>query len=120
MTDPLQDLLNRNAIQTNPFSPTSRYARTPIATLKMPDGHVVVFLRRRFLPPPENFSLLQEYAVKQDDRLDNIAAQAIGDAEQFWQLCDANQAMNPDELTETPGRRLRITLPEGIPGSRRD
>jgi hypothetical protein len=24
--------------------------------------------------------------------------------------------MRPDELTETVGRRLRITLPEGIPG----
>jgi hypothetical protein len=33
-----------------------------------------------------------------------------------WRLCDANGAMRPDELTETPGRRLRITLPEGIPG----
>ena len=25
--------------------------------------------------------------------------------------------MRPDELTETLGRRLRITLPEGIPGA---
>ena len=41
MTDPLQDLLNRNAIQTNPFSPTSRYARTPMATLKMPDEKIM-------------------------------------------------------------------------------
>ena len=35
---------------------------------------------------------------------------------QFWRVCDANAAMRPDELTETIGRRLRITLPEGIPG----
>ena len=34
-------------------------------------------------------------------------------------LCDANGAMRPDELTETIGRRLRITLPEGIPGTPR-
>ena len=38
------------------------------------------------------------------------------DPEQFWRLCDANAAMRPDELTESVGRRLRITLPEGIPG----
>ena len=25
--------------------------------------------------------------------------------------------MRPDELTEVLGRRLRITLPEGIPGT---
>ena len=31
--------------------------------------------------------------------------------------CDANGAMQPDELTETVGRRLRITLPEGITGA---
>ena len=41
----------------------------------------------------------------------------LGDPEQFWRVCDANRAMRPDELTETIGRRLRITLPEGIPGA---
>ncbi len=120
MSDPLQDLLNLNAVQNNPFSPNSRYARIKTATLETPDGRVVVYLRRRFVPPPENFSLLQEYTVRQGDRLDNVAAQNIGDAEQFWQLCDANRAMNPDDLTDTAGRKLRITLPEGIPGNQRD
>jgi hypothetical protein len=33
----------------------------------------------------------------------------------FWRICDANGAMQPEELTQTVGRRLRITLPEGIP-----
>jgi hypothetical protein len=61
--------------------------------------------------------LLQEYTVVEGDRLDNVAAKFIGDPEQFWQICDANAAMRPDELTETIGRRLRITLPEGIPGT---
>jgi hypothetical protein len=53
--------------------------------------------------------------VTQGDRLDNIAAKYLGDPEQFWRLCDANGAMRPDALTETIGRWLRITLPEGIP-----
>ena len=68
------------------------------------------------MPPPERFALLQEHTVSQGDRLDNLAAQYLGDPEQFWRLCDANGAMRPEELTETVGRRLRITLPEGIPG----
>jgi hypothetical protein len=76
-----------------------------------------VFLRRRFVPPPERFALLQEHTVSQGDRLDNLAAQYLGDPEQFWRLCDANAAMHPEELTDTVGRTLRITLPEGIPGA---
>jgi hypothetical protein len=35
----------------------------------------------------------------------------------FWRICDANRAMRPGALTETIGSRLRITLPEGIPGT---
>jgi hypothetical protein len=64
----------------------------------------------------ENFALLQEHVVMEGERLDNITAQYVGDPEQFWRICDANRAMRPDGLTATPGRRLRITLPEGIPG----
>ena len=32
-------------------------------------------------------------------------------------LADANGAMRPEELVQTVGRKLRITLPEGIVGS---
>jgi hypothetical protein len=50
--------------------------------------------------------------------LDNISARApeIGDPELFWRICDANRALRPEALTEEIGRRLRITMPEGIPG----
>jgi hypothetical protein len=68
------------------------------------------------VPPPERFALLQEHVVTQGERLDNITARYLDDPEQFWRICDANRALRPDELTETVGRRLRITLPEGIPG----
>lgn len=98
------------------FPPTSRYALTPTATWQRADGTPVTYLRRRFVPPPENFSLLQFHVVAQNERLDNITAKYLGDPEQFWRLCDANRALRPDELTETIGRALRITLPDGIPG----
>ena len=50
-------------------------------------------------------------------RLDNLAAEYLGDPEQFWRICDANGVLRPDELTDTIGRRIRITLPDGIPGA---
>ena len=115
MTDPLQNLLA--ALKPSQFPPNSRYATVQTATIETPEGRVVVYLKRRFVPPPERFALLQEHFVAQGDRLDNITARYIGDPERFWQICDANRAMQPYELTETLGRALRITLPEGIPGS---
>lgn len=96
------------------FDFTSRYYNIPVAELETADGKKIVYLRRRFVPPPERFDLLQEHTVSEGDRLDNLAAQYLGDPEQFWRLCDANGAVRPEELTEKVGRRLRITLPEGI------
>jgi hypothetical protein len=98
------------------FGPTSRYHLTETATWRAADGRDIGYLRRRFVPPPERFAVVTEYVVSTGDRLDNIAAQQLGDPEQFWRICDANVALRPDELTEELGRRLRITLPEGIPG----
>ena len=98
------------------FPPTSRYSSIDTAQITTPDGRTLFYIKRRFVPPPENFSLLREYVVTEGDRLDNITARQLGDHEQFWQVCDSNGAMRPDELTEKIGRRLSITLPEGIPG----
>jgi hypothetical protein len=98
------------------FPPTSRYALTPTATWVRADGTPVAYLTRRFVPAPGNFATLQWHRVSQDERLDTLAAQYLGDPEQFWRLCDANRALRPQELTETIGRELRVTLPEGIPG----
>jgi hypothetical protein len=120
MTDPqeaLRQILQPGGLKLTLFPPTSRYYGIETATLENPDGRSIIYIRRRFCPPPERFALIQEHVVVQGDRLDNIAARYIGDPEQFWRICDANAAMRPDELTETIGRRLRITLPEGIPGA---
>lgn len=114
--DALQAMLQPVALKAIAFAPTSRYHGIKTATLESPDGTVIVYVRRRFLPQFDRLVLVQEYQVKQGDRLDNLAAQFIGDPEQFWRICDANTPMRPDELTETIGRRLRITLPEGVPG----
>jgi len=98
------------------FAITSRYFNIPTAEFETAEGKKVVYLRRRFVPPPSAFTLLLEHAVTEGERLDSITAQYLGDPEQFWRVCDANGAIRPEELIETMGRKLRITLPEGIPG----
>lgn len=111
----LQAILQPAALTSQLFPVTSRYHGIGTAILDR-EEKTIIYLRRRFVPPPERFSLLHEHSVADGERLDNIVAQYFSDPEQFWQLCDANRAMHPDELTQTVGRRLRVTLPEDIPG----
>src|SRR5579875_1847362 len=116
-TDPLASL--RSLLGGDPHSPrafpdTSRYAATETARHEAPDGRSIVYLRRRFVPSPERFAAVRVVAVKDTDRLDNLAAEHVGDPEQFWQLCDANGALRPKEL-EVEGRLVRITLPVDVP-----
>lgn len=117
MTDPVRELFQAGLVGRSAFPPASRYHQVPTARLTAPDGRVVVYLRRRLIPPPERFALLREHTVRGEDRLDNLTAQQLGDPEQFWQICDANAVLAPGELVEVVGRRIRITLPAGIPGS---
>jgi hypothetical protein len=119
MTDPqqaLQAILQPGGLKSSLFPPTSRYSGIDTETLMSADQRTIIYLKRRFVPPPENFILLQEHVVTQGERLDNITATYLGDPLQFWRVCDANRAMRPEELTGIIGTRLRITLPEGIPG----
>jgi nucleoid-associated protein YgaU len=115
--DPVQAMLAQTSLQTTLFAPTSRYYNLPTTSI-VQDGHPVAYLTRRFLPQPDRFQVLQQYTVVQGDRLDNISAKFLGDPTLFWRLCDANGAMRPQELTETIGRKLNITMPDGISGNR--
>lgn len=113
----LEALLSQTATTAPRFPANSRYHTTPTAVLVTAGARVVTYLRRRFVPPPERFAPLREHLVVQGDRLDRLAAQHLGDPELYYRICDANGALRPDELTEVVGRRLRITLPEGVPGA---
>ena len=117
MIDQLTAMLQGGVLSNTTFPPTSRYHGVETKTLERADGQKVIYLKRRFVPQPERFDLLQKHAVTDGERLDNITAHYLSDPQKFWQVCDANRAMRPDELTEMIGRRLRITLPEGIPGN---
>lgn len=93
------------------FEPTSRYYNLETTTLTAADGRVIAYKRRRFPPPGGQLRLLAEVTAADGDRLDSIAARTIGDPQQFWRICDAEDAMNPFDLEE-PGRTLRVPVPE--------
>ena len=117
MSDPLQALLEAGVLNSSSFPPNSRYYGVAVKTLEQKNQEPIAYLKRRFVPPPENFSVMQQHTVVQGDRIDNLAAQYLGDPELYWRLCDANRAVRPTELTETAGVVVNITLPEGVPGA---
>lgn len=116
MTDPIAAFMQANGLAQPAFAPDSRYYGLPTAQTQLADGRTVAYVTRRFLPPPENFAPLQIVTVVADDRLDNLAARYLGDAQQSWRLADANRAMQPEALVVNAGATLTITLPEGVPG----
>ena len=112
--DRLQRLLEGPALEATAFPANSRYHG--IGTLQIPaaDGSAIVYLKRRFIAQPDQFTVIGIHFVTQSDRLDNLAARYLGDPELFWRICDANAVIVPDELTDTIGERILITLPEGL------
>ena len=110
-------LLQQLGATASYFSLSSRYREVGITSMQDSKGETIIYLRRRFLPKAEKFFVVQEHTVREGDRLDNITHQYFGDPERFWQICDANEVLLPDELTKIPGSKIKITLPEGIPGN---
>jgi len=94
------------------FETSSRYYSLETASFVTSDGRIIPYKRRRFLPRGEDLQLLVEVTVNAGDRLDLITSRTLGDPEQFWRICDANNAMNPFELTGEPGRVIRVPLPQ--------
>jgi hypothetical protein len=97
------------------FQPTSRYHDVETVKMTVRDSRgeprVVSYKRRRFVPSGAAITTLAEHTVAQGDRLDNLAARYVGDPEQFWRICDDNNVLRPEELTEEIGRTVRIGLP---------
>ncbi|NEO43225.1 MAG: hypothetical protein F6K55_03505 [Moorea sp. SIO4A3] len=93
------------------FDETSRYYYLETEKFTNPDGRIIAYKRRRFLPQSEKLQLQVELTVNEGDRLDRIANSYIGSSEMFWQVCDANNTMNPFELLDPPGKQIRIPQP---------
>jgi len=115
-TSAMQALFQFAGLQPSLFAPNSRYIGIPTATYVAADGTNIAYVRRHFLPQPDQLVQMQQYSVLQGDRLDVIATKFLGDPTLFWRICDANGAMRPEDLTATVGMVLRVCLPANIPG----
>ena len=98
------------------FETTSRYATIETVTMEVTDAdgttRTIAYKRRRFIPPSGDAATLVEHTVVQGERLDNITARYLADPTQFWRVCDANEALLPDELTDEAGRAIKIGMPQ--------
>ena len=114
MADPLKALLESGIVAPTRFEPSSRYADAEVKAHDPGDGSPPIpYVGRRLVPAPESHATHQEVVVVEGDRRDVLADRHVGDAAMWWLLADANGAVDPRELTQRPGRSLRITGPAG-------
>ncbi|MEO6702163.1 MAG: LysM domain-containing protein [Jatrophihabitantaceae bacterium] len=85
----------------------SRYANLPTLTIQAADGRQIPYLSRRFLPRPDTGQTGTRYRVPAGQRIDVIAAIALGNAELGWLLADLNAARRPSDLQQ-PGSLIVI------------
>jgi hypothetical protein len=120
MDTALASLIQSAAGTGAPTNTSSRYYGGAINRFTGPDGTPIVYLARRILPQPSIYPSVQNYAVVQNDRIDNLAARFLGDPLLFWMICDANGATDPDELTSQTGRTISIPLASSVPTGARN
>jgi hypothetical protein len=94
------------------FEQDSRYAPIDQTTITLPDGRTVAYKRRRFVPQGASLPLLAEVIVVDGERIDVLTNRTLGNPEHFWRICDANDAMDPAEVVDEPGRAVRIPVPQ--------
>jgi hypothetical protein len=114
MTDPLQLLIAAGAVPSTPFVPQSRYSGVPLGLLQLRPGDPdVVYVLRRFVSAPDTMTMAGRHLVVSMDRPDLLAAKYFGDPLLCWRIADANAVVDPNELTDTLGRRIDIPLAPG-------
>lgn len=94
------------------LSQDSRYYQLEDAIYQGPDGHHIIYKKRRFLPQGSAMPLLTTVNASMSDRLDLVTARTLGASEHFWRVCDANDAMNPFSLIAETRGLLRISPPQ--------
>jgi hypothetical protein len=95
------------------FDPTSRYYNLEVATLETAGGRTISYVRRRLLPRGDQLALLGQTTVAQGERIDIVANRTLGDPQAYWRIADANDAVDPVQLTAVAGRVLNVPLPQG-------
>lgn len=124
--DPYRFLMEAGAIAAPPFEPNSRYDGVPLGRYAWPSGATapqppaagedasVPYVLRRFIPQRRDIAIAAEQVIRSGDRPDLLAARTLGDAELYWRVADANAVVDPNTLTDLPGRRVRIPRPVGF------
>lgn len=107
MTSPA-DAMAAAAPEPTPYPRGSRYYGIPAKVY----GQEIPYLARRLLPSTQE-TTIAEHTVSVGDRADLLAHRYYGDAEAWWRIADANPVLHPRELTDQPGKTLRITMPNG-------
>jgi hypothetical protein len=90
------------------FFKGSRYQKVPTRIFKAASGREIAYKSTRFIPPTP---AVEGHLVMDGDRLDNIAWEHFRDPLRYWRICDANEAMWPDDLLET-GAVIRVPAAE--------
>jgi hypothetical protein len=93
------------------FASNSRYYKLGTYSVTLANGQIAIatLLPK---PPTSPVPLSGYYTVRQNDRLDTIAAQYLTDATLFWQLSNANNSPSPAALIARP----LVGIPRGGQG----
>ena len=120
MNPALQAMIQSAAGTGGPTDPSSRYLGTPIEMLTLPNGTQVAYLQRRIIPQSQIYTSVQNYAVVDGDRLDNLAFNFLGDPILFWMICDANSVSDPESLTNQIGSTILMPMASALPPGARN
>jgi hypothetical protein len=115
MTDMLSALLAAGALPQSNYDVQSRYYGLPVLDWTAPDGSVLRYVQRRFIPAAWRFPSLTGHPVQQGDRIDLLAARYLGSPLLYWRIADANLAVRPDDPLAA-GATVTIPLPASTPG----
>ncbi|MBA3357660.1 MAG: hypothetical protein H0U18_17315 [Pyrinomonadaceae bacterium] len=87
------------------FDQKSRYAALKTYTVKDHRGREVAVVP---VPPPPDQTTLGIHLLRQGQRLDHLAQEYLDNPAGFWRICELNDVMLPETLTEQ--REIEIPL----------
>jgi len=109
--DPVQMLIDAGAIPASPYSQDSRYRGVALATFTRADGSLAAYSRRRFIPPRREIAIAAVHLVRGGERPDLVAQTAYEQPLLYWRIADGNAVIDPFELTDTLGARIKLPVP---------